>query len=65
MNRAAAASRGCPTGLGAEGEPGTRRISLLTEAGAYAGAILVLAGGVTAGQPASGPARDVTGGRQR
>jgi hypothetical protein len=35
-------------GQGAAGEPGTRRISLLTEAGAYAGAILVLVGGVTA-----------------
>jgi hypothetical protein len=35
-------------GQGAEGEPGTRRISLLTEAGAYAGVILVLVGGVTA-----------------
>ena len=35
-------------GQGAEGEPGTRRISLLAEAGAYVGVILVLVGGVTA-----------------
>jgi hypothetical protein len=52
MNRAAAAGRaqqqGCPPGPGAEGEPGTRRITRLTEAAAYAGIILVLAGGVTA-----------------
>ena len=36
------------TGQAAEGEPGTRRISLLTEAAAYAGVILLLVGGVTA-----------------
>ena len=36
------------TGQAAEGEQGTRRISLLTEAGAYAGVILLLVGGVTA-----------------
>ena len=52
MNRAAAASsarqQGCPTGPGAEGEPGTRRITLLTEVAVYAGVILVLVGGVTA-----------------
>jgi hypothetical protein len=36
------------TGPAAEGEPGTRRISLLTEAAAYAGVILLLVGGVTA-----------------
>jgi hypothetical protein len=35
-------------GQAAEGEPGTRRISLLTEAAAYAGVILLLVGGVTA-----------------
>lgn len=36
------------TGQAAEGEPGTQRISLLTEAAAYAGVILLLVGGVTA-----------------
>jgi hypothetical protein len=36
------------TGPAAEGEPGTRRISLVTEAAAYAGVILLLVGGVTA-----------------
>ena len=36
------------TGQAAEGEQGTRRISLLTEAVAYVGVILLLAGGVTA-----------------
>jgi len=36
------------TGQAAEGQPGTRRISLLTEAAAYAGVILLLVGGVTA-----------------
>jgi hypothetical protein len=35
-------------GSAAEGEPGTRRVSLLTEAVAYVGAVLLLAGG-TAG----------------
>jgi len=35
-------------GPAAEGEPGTRRISLLAEAAAYAGVILLLVGGVTA-----------------
>ena len=35
-------------GPAAEGEAGTRRISLLAEAGAYAGVILLLVGGVTA-----------------
>jgi hypothetical protein len=35
-------------GQAAEGEQGTRRISLLTEAAAYAGVILLLVGGVTA-----------------
>ena len=36
------------TGQAAEGQQGTRRISLLTEAAAYAGVILLLVGGVTA-----------------
>ena len=36
------------TGQAAEGEQGTRRISLLTEAVAYVGVILLLAGGVAA-----------------
>src|ERR1700749_764549 len=36
------------TGEAAEGQQGTRRISLLTEAAAYAGVILLLVGGVTA-----------------
>jgi lipid-A-disaccharide synthase-like uncharacterized protein len=36
------------TGQAAEGQQGTRRISLLTEEGAYAGVILLLVGGVTA-----------------
>ena len=36
------------TGQGAEGEPGTRRISLVTEAVAYIGVILLLAGGAAA-----------------
>ena len=36
------------TGQAAEGEPGTQRISLLTEAAAYAGVILLLVGGVSA-----------------
>ena len=35
-------------GPAAEGEPGTRRITLLAEAAAYAGVILLLVGGVTA-----------------
>jgi hypothetical protein len=35
-------------GQAAEGQQGTRRISLLTEAAAYAGVILLLVGGVTA-----------------
>lgn len=48
-------------GQSAEGEPGTRRISLLTEAGAYAGVILVLVGGVTA---VSQRWDDITGGGQ-
>jgi hypothetical protein len=48
-------------GQGAEGEPGTRRISLVTEAGAYAGVILVLVGGVTA---VSQRWDDITGGGQ-
>src|SRR5512138_3558471 len=34
-------------GQAAEGEPGIRRISLLTEAVAYIGAVLILAGGIT------------------
>ena len=36
------------TGQAAEGEQGTRRLSLLTEAVAYIGAILILAGGAAA-----------------
>ncbi len=52
MNGASAASRaqqqGCPAGPDAEGEPGTRRITLLTEAAVYAGVIPVPVGGVTA-----------------
>ena len=36
------------TGQAAEGEQGTRRISLLTEAVAYVGVILLLAGGAAA-----------------
>jgi hypothetical protein len=36
------------TGQAAEGKRGTRRISLLTEAIAYVGAILILAGGIAA-----------------
>jgi hypothetical protein len=48
-------------GQGAEGEPGPRRNSLLTEAGAYAGVILVLVGGVTA---VSQRWDDITGGEQ-
>ena len=36
------------TGQAAEGKPGSRRISLLTEAVAYIGAILIMAGGIAA-----------------
>jgi hypothetical protein len=44
-----AQQRGLPTaGQAAEGEPGPRRVSLVTEAAAYAGVILLLVGGVTA-----------------
>src|ERR1035438_7835061 len=48
-------------GQGAVGEPGPRRISLLTEAAAYTGVILVLVGGVTA---VSQRWDDITGWRQ-
>ena len=40
------------TGQAAESEPGTQRISLVTEAIAYVGVILLLAGGAVGDRPA-------------